>query len=120
MMKRIISAALTICLSFSLLCIGTGAASSSAKQETVQALGILAEEADPTGQVTRAQFARMLVAASACKDSAEGYGSSLFQDLKGDHWASGYIRIAIEQGWMSGYVDGTFRPDQAVDRKSVV
>lgn len=114
MMKRIISAALTLCLSFSLLCIGTGAASSSVKQETVQALGILSEEADPTGRVTRAQFARMLVAASACKDSAEGYGSSLFQDLKGDHWASGYIRIAIEQGWMSGYVDGTFRPDQAV------
>lgn len=114
MRKHIISAALTLCLSFSLLCIGTGAASSSVKQETVQALGILSEEAGPTGRVTRAQFARMLVAASAYKDSAEGYGSSLFQDLKGDHWASGYIRIAIEQGWMSGYVDGTFRPDQAV------
>jgi len=42
------------------------------------------------------------------------YGSSLFKDLKGDHWASGYVRIAVEQGWMSGFVDGTFRPDRAI------
>ena len=56
----------------------------------------------------------MLVAASPYQDGAEGYGSSLFKDLKGDHWASGYVRIAIEQGWMTGYVDGSFRPDQAV------
>ena len=112
--KRTISTALSLCLSLSLLCTGAGAASSNAKQEAVQALGILSENESITGEITRAQFAQMLVAASLYKDSAEGYGSSLFQDLKGDHWASGYVRIAIEQGWMSGYVDGTFRPDQAI------
>ena len=112
--KRIFSAALTLCLTFSLLCTGAGAAGSSAKQEAVQALGILTAGDSLTGQVTRAQFAQMLVAASAYKDSAEGYGASLFKDLKGDHQASGQVRIAIEQGWMSGYVDGTFRPDQAI------
>ena len=112
--KRTISTALSLCLFLSLLCTGAGAASSNAKQEAVQALGILSENESITGEVTRAQFAQMLVAASLYKDSAEGYGSSLFQDLKGDHWASGYVRITIEQGWMSGYVDGTFRPDQAI------
>ena len=112
--KRMISTALTLCLTFSLLCTGTGAAGSGARQEAVQALGILTGGDSLSGQVTRAQFARMLVSASSCKDAAEGYGSSLFKDLKGDHWASGYVRIAIEQGWMRGYVDGTFRPDQAV------
>ena len=114
MKKNILSTALSLCLSLSLLCTGAGAASSNAKQEAIQALGILSENESITGEVTRAQFAQMLVAASLYKDSAEGYGSSLFQDLKGDHWASGYVRIAIEQGWMSGYVDGTFRPDQAI------
>ena len=114
MKKRVISTALTLCLTLSLLCTGAGAAGSAGKQEALQALGILSAGGSLTGQVTRAQFAQMLVAASAYKDSAEGYGASLFKDLKGDHWASGYVRIAIEQGWMTGYVDGTFRPDQAV------
>lgn len=114
MKKRVFSAALTLCLTLSLLCTGAEAAGSSAKQEAVQALGILTAGDSLTSQVTRAQFAQMLVAASPYKDAAEGYGASLFKDLKGDHQASGYVRIAIEQGWMSGYIDGTFRPDQAI------
>ncbi len=114
MKKRIISTALALCLTLSLLCTGTGAAGSGVKRETVQALGIVSGSDSLTSQVTRAQFAQMLVSASAFKDSAEGYGSSLFKDLKGNHWASGYVRIAIEQGWMTGYVDGAFRPEQAI------
>lgn len=114
MKKRIISTALALCLTLSLLCTGTGAVGSGVKRETVQALGIVSGSDSLTSQVTRAQFAQMLVSASAFKDSAEGYGSSLFKDLKGNHWASGYVRIAIEQGWMTGYVDGAFRPEQAI------
>lgn len=114
MKKRIVSAILTFCLAFSLMCTGAGATGSSAKQEAVQALGIITGSESLTSPVTRAQFAQMLTAASPYKDAAEGYGSSLFKDLKGDHWASGYVRIAIEQGWMTGYVDGSFRPDQPV------
>lgn len=114
MKKRVFSAALTLCLTLSLLCTGAGATGSAGKQEAVQALGILTAGDSLTGPVTRAQFARMLVAASPYKDGAEGYGASLFKDLKGDHQASGSVRIAIEQGWMSGYVDGTFRPDRAI------
>lgn len=111
--KHFISAALALCLTLS-LCVGAQAAGSGAKQEALQALGILTADDSLTSPVTRAQFAQMLVAASPYQDGAEGYGSSLFKDLKGDHWASGYVRIAIEQGWMTGYVDGSFRPDQAV------
>lgn len=114
MKKRVFSAALTLCLTLSLLCTGAEAAGSSAKQEAIQALGILTAGDSLTSQVTRAQFAQMLVAASPYKDAAEGYGASLFKDLKGDHQSSGSVRIAIEQGWMSGYIDGTFRPDQAI------
>ena len=111
--KHFISAALALCMALS-LCVGAQAAGSGAKQEALQALGILTAGDSLTNPVTRAQFAQMLVAASPYQDGAEGYGSSLFKDLKGDHWASGYVRIAIEQGWMTGYVDGSFRPDQAI------
>ena len=110
----ILAAALTLCLTLSLLCAGAEAASSNVQQEALQILGIFTGEENPAGVVTRAQFARLLVAASTFKDSAAGCKSSLFQDLKGDHWASGEVRTAVEQGWMSGYVDGTFRPDQSV------
>jgi len=112
MKKRIIPAALAVCLLLSLLCTEAIAAGGSAKQEAMQALGIITEA--NSNQVTRAEFAQMLAAASAYKDSVSGCGSSLFKDLKGDHWASGYVRVAVEQGWMSGFLDGTFRPDQAV------
>ncbi|NBI10325.1 S-layer homology domain-containing protein [Colidextribacter sp. OB.20] len=109
--KRITSAALALCLALS-LCVGAQAAGS--RQEALQALGILSGDDSLSSTVTRAQFAQMLTAASPYKDAAEGYGVSLFKDLKGDHWASGSVRVAIEQGWMTGYVDGTFRPDQAI------
>ena len=109
--KRITSAVLALCLALS-LCVRAGAAGS--RQEALQALGILSGGDSLSSTVTRAQFAQMLTAASPYKDAAEGYGASLFKDLRGDHQASGYVRIAVEQGWMSGYADGTFRPDQAI------
>lgn len=118
MKKRILSGLLCLCLTLGLLCTGAGAVSGSSKLEAIQVLGIL--KGDESGSlnlsspVTRAQFAVMLSAASAYKDSVSSYGSALFQDVSGSHWASGYVRLAVEQGWMSGYVDGTFRPDKTI------
>lgn len=43
-----------------------------------------------------------------------GYGVSLFKDVKSSHWASEYIRLAVEQNWMTGYTDGTFRPGRTI------
>ena len=39
---------------------------------------------------------------------------TLFADVGSQDALAPYIRIAVGQGWMSGYSDGTFRPDQAV------
>ena len=118
MKKRILSGLLALSLLLGLFCTGAGAVSGSSKLETIRVLGILAgdESGDLnlTGQVTRAQFAAMMASASSYKDTVSTYGSALFKDVKGDHWASGYVRLAVEQGWMSGYVDGTFRPDQSI------
>ena len=38
---------------------------------------------------------------------------TLFADVGSQDALAPYIRIAVGQGWMSGYSDGTFRPDQA-------
>ena len=118
MKKRMLSGLLCLCLALGLLCTGAGAVSGNSKLEAIRVLGIL--EGDESGdlnlsnQVTRAEFAAMLSATSPYGSSVSSYGSTLFKDVASGHWASGYVRLAVEQGWMSGYVDGTFRPDQAI------
>lgn len=39
-----------------------------------------------------------------------------FKDVPGSHWAASAIRMAVEQGYVSGYPDGTFKPNQNVTR----
>ena len=118
-MKRpITSALLAAALSVSLV-MPAGAVSSATAVEAMQALGIIAGDSSGdlnlTSPVTRAEFVTMMTAASPYKDTVgTGSGVSLFKDVKSGHWASQYIQLAVEQGWMSGYVDGTFRPDSQI------
>lgn len=95
------------------------AADADTRLETVRALGILGGNENGelmlSSPVSRAEFAKMMTAASAYKDSVgRGYGASLFRDVKSGHWAGEYIKLAVEQGWFTGYVDGTFRPDSSI------
>lgn len=115
-MKRNFSALLlSLCLLASILVVPISAASQSSAIQATQALGIISGD-DTNAAVTRARFAVMLTAASAYKDSisSEGAGYSLYKDVKSGYWASEYIRLAVQEGWMTGYTDGTFRPDQTV------
>ncbi len=121
MKTRVTALLLSLCLLIPIFSLEAGAADGDANViQTVQALGILAGDANGNlnlgGNITRAQFAKMLVAASSYKDSVseEGAGYSLFKDVKSGHWASEYIRLAVQEGWMVGYTDGTFRPDKSV------
>ena len=61
------------------------------------------------------------VAASKYRDSVspDGTGYSLYRDVKNDHWASEYIRIAAQEGWMTGYTDSTFRPENTITLEEV-
>ena len=116
---RLLSLALVLCVAVAAMCFPAGAADYSTKLETIRALGIMTGDGSGSlnlsASVTRAELSKMMTAASAYKDSiGDGTGSALFQDVKSDHWASAYIKLAVEQGWMSGYVDGTFRPGNAV------
>ncbi len=65
--------------------------------------------------VTRAEFVKMAIAASSYKDSVgKGSAVSLFPDVTSTHWAAPYVSAAIRGGLVSGYLDGSFRPDAPV------
>ena len=57
-----------------------------------------------------------MVAFSAYRESAKTQGSTgtLFSDVGSGSAYAPYVRIAVQQGWISGYTDGSFRPDNAV------
>ena len=60
------------------------------------------------------QLTQRLVAFSPYRESAGSQEESgtLFADVGSQDALAPYIRIAVGQGWMSGYSDGTFRPDR--------
>ena len=71
--------------------------------------------------VTRAEYAKMLVCASTSKDSVAGTSnSSPFKDVPYTHWAAGYIKTAVQQGWLSGYLDGSYKPNKTVTLEEAV
>lgn len=69
----------------------------------------------PDAAITRAEFA----AIAARFDKLSG-GNKTFSDVPTDHWAYAAITSAAEKGWVNGYSDGTFRPDNAITRAEVV
>lgn len=66
-------------------------------------------------QVSRGEFARMLVNASSYGSTVSSESNtSVFADVPKDNEYAAYIRIAVEQGWMNGFLGGLFRPEQPV------
>ena len=71
----------------------------------------------PNENVTRAQFAKMIVGAMDWPMVTPA--SASFGDVAPDHWAYGFIETAAAHGIISGYSDGTFRPQASVTRAQV-
>jgi hypothetical protein len=61
--------------------------------------------------ITRAEF----VAIAARFMDAKS-GTVTFSDVSSTNWAYQYISTAVAYGWINGYPDGTFKPDQAISR----
>ena len=82
---------------------------------TMAKLGIVkgrrADRFDPNASITRAEFAA--ICARFNTKPVENSGS--FSDISG-HWAENEIERAAAFGWISGYPDGTFRPDARITR----
>ena len=118
MKKRMLTALLTCCLALSLAVPALGAQTAVSEDEAAQAvtaLGIMTGDAsgdlDLSGQVTRAEFVTMAVKASPSGGQIGQAATSPYPDVPRDHWASGYVEAAVSLGLVSGYSDGTFRPD---------
>lgn len=70
---------------------------------------------DGNRSITRAEFVKMLVRALSCH-YIPTTASSIFSDVGPDAWYTEYITFATEQGWITGYKDGTFRPHNTLTR----
>ena len=118
MKKRLLSLLAALALVLSLAVPTALSADGDTMLETVRVLGILSGDENGnlnlSASVTRAEFVKMMTAASTYKDSVGSSTASLFTDVKSGHWATGYIKLAVEQGWVTGYVDGSFRPDSTI------
>ena len=117
MKKRILAFLLAVSIAVSVLVLPVSAASiNNTALQTAISLGAV-----PTGQelganVTRGAFAKMLVSFSTYRESVDAQGTvgTLYRDVPGTSQWAPYIRIAVQQGWMNGYTDGSFRPDNTV------
>ena len=68
----------------------------------------------PNAPVTRAEFA-----AIASRFEKLTQGSANFTDVPDTHWAVRYINFAATRGWVTGYEDGTFKPEHSITRAEV-
>ena len=119
MKKRLLALVLAVCIAVSMLVLPASASSlNNAAIQTAITLGAM--DTSQTGSldaaVTRGTLAKMLVAFSAYRESAGRQGNlgTLYRDVPGSSAYAPYVRIAVQQGWMNGYTDGTFRPENAV------
>ena len=125
MKKRLLAFLLAVSMAVSMLALPAAAAGNA---NTAVQLSITLDGMDSTqtaalnAVITRGAFARMLVAYSTFRESVGSQGAvgTLYKDLPGSSAYAPYVRIAVQQGWMSGYTDGTFRPDNAVTLEEAV
>ena len=90
------------------------------RKKVVSLLGILTTSSYDT-QVTRAEFARMLVNASDYRSmTKQASNVSVFADVPSNGEYASEIRIAAQNDWMSGYLGGSFRPDEPILMRDAV
>lgn len=70
----------------------------------------------PTEQLTRAQFAKIIVNHLGLKLIRD---SDVFQDVADDQWYTPYIHTATTHGIINGYVDGSFQPNAPIKREQI-
>lgn len=68
----------------------------------------------PEAPVTRAQFAALVVASFA--DVPERHPTQGWRDVAANYWGAQVLGQAQRQGFLSGYPDGTMRPEQSITR----
>lgn len=97
----------------------------SKNQEAIEDLynqGIISGYSDgsfkPKNTVNRAELAKILVGASGATPAVDDY-HDCFSDVTTE-WFAPYVCYAKAQGWVSGYPDGSFRPEQTVSKVEAI
>ena len=120
-MKNRIGAALlaaSLTLSLSLPISAAGVAGVEECAQVVGALNIMV--GDQNGDlglgrsVTRAEFVTMAVKASPMREQVGEAATAPYPDVPRKHWGAGYVSAAVQMGLTSGYLDGTFRPNNEI------
>ena len=121
MKKRFLSLLLAVCILIPIFAVPAAAVNSNTAIQTARTMGVLdaatAQSPEALGaQVTRGEFARMLTMVSSYRETVNEQilVGSLFTDVNSDTPYAPYIRIAVQQNWLTGYTDGTFRPNDPV------
>ena len=70
----------------------------------------------PNRSITRAEFANIVSKYIKNPKSA----NETFTDVPMNHWAKNAIAMVKAEGWITGYPDGTFRPDAPITRAEAV
>ncbi|MBS3908438.1 MAG: S-layer homology domain-containing protein [Actinobacteria bacterium] len=90
---------------------------SSGYVEKAKELGVISGYPDgsfkPTERITRAEISKIIVTAS---NLSVGTSGGSFSDISTSHWAYRYVLTARNNSIVGGYLDGSFRPEQAVTR----
>ncbi len=84
------------------------------RRQVVKLAGITSA-ASPGQYVTRQEFAQMLVNSTAYRVAGKGTSvTAVFSDVPASSQYASAIRIAVENGWMTGYLGGVFKPEQQI------
>ncbi len=69
----------------------------------------------PDDTIIRSEVAKMAVHAMGLEGAAQSaQGETKFPDVGPDHWANGYINVAVAQGLIEGDDEGNFRPNDSI------
>ena len=86
---------------------------------TLASLGIVDGIGDnhyaPERAITRAEFTVIAMRFAELDTS----GENIFSDVTADAWYYDYVVGSIQYGWINGYEDGTFRPNNTITRSEV-
>lgn len=94
-------------------------AETAAAVDTLHALGLVdgvsSSRYDPDGLLTRAQFCKLLTLALGLDGDVSLYShATRYADVTAAHWATGYVNLASAKGYINGYGDGSFGPEDSV------
>lgn len=131
MNKRIIASILGGCFAVSAVPAFAAVPSEAAGTRFEEAVSVLSSlnimNGDENGEyrlddtIIRSEVTKMAVTAMGMQNAADNAkGTETFDDVSSEHWANGYINLAVSLGLVEGDGDGNFRPNDEISYSEAV